>query len=228
MNIEQTSAMFLLTACCLLSGCAALSSDGTTLSKAATERSGQPETSPVFRAQNHRQWIMRLKIAKPIESLAGRMPNQGASNSLPIPLPATSQEQYALIVDQHQQLAWLQGSNNYGPFPISNPDVTHLMNSVAAAFHEQIAWQASMQQAVTQQAVMQQPAVQQSGNLQTAVQPTLQQQASIPPEFRSGLQAGMTSFGGMQPEQNQSQSEWDSPTSQQPKPFGYASEFDNL
>lgn len=161
MNMERVSMGFVLTACCVLSGCAALSSDGTTLSKAATERSGQPESSPAFRAQNHRQWIMRLKIAKPIEELAGRTPTQGASNSLPIPLPATSAEQYALVVDQSQQLAWLQGSNSYGPFPVSNPDVTHLMNSVAAAYHEQMAWQASMQQTAVQQASIQQAANQQ-------------------------------------------------------------------
>lgn len=202
MNIERTLTGLFLTACCLLSGCAALSSDGTTLSKAATRHSGQPETSPIFRAQNHRQWVMRLKIAKPIEGLDGRAATQGATTSLPIPLPPTSLEQYALVVDQHQQIAWLQGSQNYGPFPLTNPDVTHLMNSVAAAYQEQAAWQASMQQ------------------------------ASVPPGFQTGQQtgqqAGMTSFSGLPPQQNQSQPEWNSPSQQQTEQSSYASEFDNL
>lgn len=223
MNIDRTSISYMLMSCCLLSGCAALSSDGTTLSKTATKRAGQPESSPAFRAQNNRQWVMRLKIAKPIEALAGRTPTQGASNSLPIPLPATSLEQYALVVDQSQQLAWLQGSNSYGPFPVSNPDVIHLMNSVAAAYHEQLAWQASMQQATAQQASVQQAAYQQS-----AIQQPAAQQPSMPPEFTSAQQASTSSFGEVSLQPNSGQPAWDKPTEQPAKPSSYASEFDSL
>lgn len=135
---------------CMLPGCAALSTDGTQVSKRAAEHSGQPQASPVFRAQNHYEWVKRLKIAKSVDSLAGRTPS-AASTMMPISLPPTALEQYALVVDQQQQLAWLQGSENYGPFPLTNPDVAHLMNSIAAAWHEQAAWEASLQQQQTMQ-----------------------------------------------------------------------------
>lgn len=154
MKIEFRIVTIMFLASSLLPGCAALSSDGTQVSKRAAEQSGQPQASPVFRAQNHYEWVKRLKIAKSVEAVQGRSANPRTSTMMPIPLPPTSLEQYALVVDQLQQLAWLQGSESYGPFPLTNPDVAHLMNSVATAWQEQAAWESTMQQ---QQAMQNSP-----------------------------------------------------------------------
>lgn len=223
MKIKRINlAMIVIAGCGLVSGCAALSSDGTSLSKAATQASGPAQVSPAYRAQNHRQWVMRLTIAKPIEGLEGRAAIQGATRSLPIPLPPSSIDQYALVVDQQQQLAWLQGSNQYGPFPLANPDVTHLMNSVAAAYHEQAAWQAAYQEAAYQQSATGQ---------QAATQQAVIQQASIPPEFQAaqtGQPSNAASFGEFSPKKNVAQSEWESPVVPPVKSSSYAKEFDEL
>ncbi|MEP3479342.1 MAG: hypothetical protein ABJZ55_08850 [Fuerstiella sp.] len=223
-NERINLAMIVIAGCSIVSGCTALSSDGTTLSKAATEASGAPQVSPAFRAQNHRQWVMRLTIAKPIEGLEGRAAVQAATTSLPIPLPPSSIDQYALVVDQQQQLAWLKGSNQYGPFPLANPDVTHLMNSVAAAYHEQAAWQAAYQEAVYQQsATTQQPVTQQA-----VMQQAVMQQASIPPEFRTAQPSNTASFGEFSSKKNVAEPEWESPVVPPVKSSSYAKEFDEL
>ena len=229
MNIERIWASVLLIACGLFSGCSVLSSDGSraSTSKVAAERPEQALVSPAFRAENHHQWVKRLKFASPAESLEGRVPSASTAVSLPIPLPQTSLEQYALVVDESQQLAWLQGSDHYGPFALSNPDVAHLMNSVAAGFQEQVAWQASQQQTAFQQA-----AAQYSAN-----QFSQQTQASVSPEFQLSSEAGVSSVADLAPPANQNPFDSITPPQQVAQPqqaaqpqqqSSYASEFDHL
>lgn len=166
----------------LLTGCAALSTDGTRVSKATAQGPAAPQPSPVFRAQNHYQWVKRLKIAKPVESLEGRMPTPATSTMLPIPLPPTALQQYGLVIDQHQQLAWLKGPESYGPFPLSNPDVTHLVKSIQESWQEQAAWQAMAAQQASLMAPPQgaSPMTQQQGQ-----QPFGESSASASVDFES-------------------------------------------
>ena len=52
--------------------------------------------------------------------------------AFPIILPAGSPAQYALVVDQGMQLAWLQTFGSMaGPWKLDHPDVEKLLKSVA-------------------------------------------------------------------------------------------------
>lgn len=91
----------------------------------------EPVPMPVNRPADNYEWVKRLKISDPIEGLP-QMARGGAQVAYPIPVPITAGSRYALVVDQQMRLAWLQGSDGtLGPWPLDQPDVAHLLKSVA-------------------------------------------------------------------------------------------------
>lgn len=91
----------------------------------------QPPPMPLNQPADNYEWVKRLKISDPIEGIP-QMARGAAQVAYRIPVPITAGSRYALIVDQQMRLAWLQGSDGkLGPWPLDQPDVTHLLNSVA-------------------------------------------------------------------------------------------------
>lgn len=86
---------------------------------------------PIDRSADHYEWIKRLQTTRPVENVPN-VATPGSQVSYPISVPMTAGAQYALVVNQSLRMAWLHSSNGTtGPWPLDQPDVTHLLKSVA-------------------------------------------------------------------------------------------------
>lgn len=86
---------------------------------------------PIDRSADHYEWIKRLQATPPAENVPN-MATPGSQVSYPISVPMAAGAQYALVINQSLRMAWLHSSNGTtGPWPLDQPDVTHLLKSVA-------------------------------------------------------------------------------------------------
>lgn len=121
--VSQTTAAAAILLATLVTGCMQSQINSAAIS--------EPVPMPVNRPADNFEWVKRLKISDPIEGVP-QMARSGAQVAYQIPVPITAGSRYALIVDQQMRLAWLQSSEGkLGPWPLDQPDVTHLLNSVA-------------------------------------------------------------------------------------------------
>lgn len=90
-----------------------------------------PQAMPIDRAADHYEWIKRLQATTPAENVP-QVATPGSQVSFPIPVPMSAGAQYALVVNQPLRMAWLQSSTGTtGPWSLDQPDVEHLLKSVA-------------------------------------------------------------------------------------------------
>lgn len=86
----------------------------------------------VNRPADHHEWVKRLLSTPPLEGVQQASAVAGSRRAYPIALPAGSPAQYALVIDEGTQLAWLQTfGKTSGPWKLDHPDVAKLQKSVA-------------------------------------------------------------------------------------------------
>lgn len=104
--------------------------------------SRQPTAAPVSPAADNSEWVKRLLVTPPDDSVT----QVAASSTPPVVLPIPTEQgnsvsgiRYSLAVDQTSQLAWLQQHSGFGnqvlerkgPWKLTQPDVAKLLQTAA-------------------------------------------------------------------------------------------------
>ena len=105
---------------------------GCAQSNPATSSMIQSVPDPQYKPFNNYEWIKRLKATAPIETSVV----MNGQVSLPIPVPASADSRYSILVNHQASLAWLQSTNGInGPWSLNQPDVVHILNSLSQNPH---------------------------------------------------------------------------------------------
>ena len=102
----------------------------------------QQTAAPLSPAADNSEWVKRLLVTPPDESVT----QVAASSTPPVILPIPTEQgisvsgiRYSLVVDQTSQLAWLQQHSGFGnqvmerkgPWKLTQPDVAKLLQTAA-------------------------------------------------------------------------------------------------